>query len=159
MPHPKFLIAGALIIGAIFWLMFSGVNNSMVYYYTVTELTDKAPELVGRGLRLSGQVKPGTIVRDDSLSRVEFLVWEQATDKTIRTVYRGIIPDTFKDRAEVVVEGKYHLEDGVFRANTLLAKCPSKYEGQEGNPETYKDKEGYSEGAYGTAAAAAQESR
>ena len=55
MPHPKFLVAGALILGSICYLMFSGINDSTVYYYTVTELRAK-PELEGRGLRLSGHV-------------------------------------------------------------------------------------------------------
>jgi cytochrome c-type biogenesis protein CcmE len=44
--------------------------------------------------------------------------------------YHGIIPDTFVDDAAVVVEGQLQ-DDGTFRAHTLLAKCPSKYEAAE----------------------------
>ena len=44
-------------------------------------------------------------------------------------VYAGIVPDTFRDEADVVLEGEVG-SNGLFRAETLLAKCPSKYEGQ-----------------------------
>ncbi len=131
MPQPKFLIAGVLIIGAISYLMFSGINSSMVYYHTVTELLDQAEGLKGRGVRLSGHVDVGSIDRNDKENRLRFLVVEQATGKTVPVNYSGIIPDTFKDAAEVVVEGKYDLQKGEFQAHVLLAKCPSKYEREE----------------------------
>lgn len=49
--------------------------------------------------------------------------------------YRGVVPDVFAPDVEVVVEGKLS-QDGVFDASTLLAKCPSRYEGtdQPGQP-------------------------
>ncbi len=128
MPHLKFVIVGALILGAISYLMFSGINDSMVYYYTVSEALEKAPELANRGIRVSGYVQAGTIRKVNSLSQVEFLVFEKESDRTLPVIYQGIIPDTFKDNAEVLVEGMYHPEEGKFHANVLLAKCPSKYE-------------------------------
>ncbi len=134
MPHPKFLIAGALILGSVCYLMFSGINDSTVYYYTVTELKAK-PELAGRGLRLSGHVTPGSIKRNDAQAQVDFLVYDMSNGETIPVVYQGIIPDTFKDNAEVVVEGTYDAfdeDETPFKATTLLAKCPSKYEGRSG---------------------------
>ena len=131
MPQPKFLIAGILIIGAISYLMFSSINSSMVYYHTVTELLVKAESLQGQGVRLSGHVAPGSIDRNDKEKRLQFLVLEKATEKTIPVTYSGIVPDTFKDAAEVVVEGKYDVQQGEFQAHVLLAKCPSKYEREE----------------------------
>jgi len=131
MPQPKFLIAGVLIIGAISYLMFSSINSSMVYYHTVTELLEKAESLAGQGVRLSGHVAPGSIDRNDKEKRLQFLVLEKATQKTIPVTYSGIVPDTFKDAAEVVVEGKYDVQQGEFQAHVLLAKCPSKYEREE----------------------------
>ncbi|MGH9340169.1 MAG: cytochrome c maturation protein CcmE [Acidobacteriota bacterium] len=128
LPHLKFIVAGTLIIGAISYLMFSGVNDSMVYYYDVSELMAKGPELEGKGVRLSGFVSPGSIVREGSKSKVQFLVFEKAGDRTVQVAYEGIIPDTFRDNAEVVVEGTYQPAQNSFQANTLLAKCPSKYE-------------------------------
>ena len=128
MPSPKFLIAGSLIVGAICYLMFSGINDSMIYYYSVSELMQKESELSGEGIRVSGYVSPGTIHLDQQLSQVEFVVSEKNSEGSLPVVYQGLIPDTFKDHAEVVVEGSYHSGQKRFHATTLLAKCPSKYE-------------------------------
>ncbi|MBI4446240.1 MAG: cytochrome c maturation protein CcmE [Acidobacteria bacterium] len=130
MPHLKFIVSGALIMGAVCYLMFSGINDSMVYYYGVSELMAQSRQLSEKGVRVSGYVSPGSIRRDESQSKVEFVVFEKKSEQTLPVVYQGIIPDTFKDNAEVVVEGTYHSGDGLFRATTLLAKCPSKYEAQ-----------------------------
>lgn len=130
MPHLKFVIVGMLILGAISYLMFSGINDSMIYYYTVSEALERGEELSDRGIRVGGYVQAGSIQKDNSQSQVEFLVFEKESDRTLPVVYRGIIPDTFKDDAEVLVEGKYSLKEGRFHANVLLAKCPSKYEAQ-----------------------------
>jgi len=128
MPHLKFIVAGGFILCSITYLMFTGFSDSMVYYHTVSEALEIAQENSDKGIRVSGYVSSGTIKRDQSASRVNFLVYERDSDQTLPVVYQGIIPDTFKDDAEVVVEGTYHSKDGVFHANVLLAKCPSKYE-------------------------------
>lgn len=128
MPHLKFFVAGILILGAISYLMFSGINDSMVYFYTVSELVSRGEEISGMGVRVSGYVSPGTIQRDVVRSEVEFTVFEKQSDRVLPVVYQGIIPDTFKDHAEVVVEGIYSPEKNKFHATVLLAKCPSKYQ-------------------------------
>ena len=128
-PHLKFILAGALIVGAICFLMFSGIDNAMVYYYTLSELESKSGQLAGKGIRISGHVQPGSIDRSEDGTSVDFLVYEKATNKVASVVFEGLIPDTFKDDAEVVVEGVYDPANPTFRATTLLAKCPSKYEG------------------------------
>jgi cytochrome c-type biogenesis protein CcmE len=51
-------------------------------------------------------------------------------DAKIPVHYEGLVPDTFKDNSQVVVEGNLNPERTSFRAHTLLAKCPSKYESQ-----------------------------
>ena len=128
MPHLKFLVAGIVILGAISYLMFSGISDSMVYYYTVSEMVAQGAEVSGMGVRVSGYVSPGTIKRDGVRSEVEFTVFEKQSDQVLPVVYQGIIPDTFKDHSEVVVEGIYRPEEERFHATVLLAKCPSKYQ-------------------------------
>ena len=128
MPRLKFIIVGTIMLGAISYLMFSGISDSMVYYYTVSEALDMEQELSNRGIRVSGYVQAGSIQKDNSQSQVEFLVFEKESDQTLPVIYQGIIPDTFKDNAEVLVEGMYRSEEGRFHANVLLAKSPSKYE-------------------------------
>jgi cytochrome c-type biogenesis protein CcmE len=58
---------------------------------------------------------------------VDFVMTEGGATLPVR--YTGIVPDTFKDEAEVVVEGVLNPDKASFQAHTLLAKCPSKYEG------------------------------
>ncbi len=131
MTQPKFLIAGALILGSIGFLMYTGMSDSMVTYYDIPQLLEKSTRLEKRGVRLTGQVKPGSINLHRNQSRVEFLVYDQASTLSIPVTYQGDIPDTFQERAEVVVEGRYDPDEQVFHANVLLAKCPSKYEQQD----------------------------
>lgn len=128
LPAPKFIVAGLLIVGAVSYLMFSGINDTMVYYYTLSELKEKKSELAGVGLRIHGHVSSGTIRIDRERSQVDFLVMEKETPNTLPVTYQGIIPDTFKDGAEVVVEGIYQADRHHFQATFLMAKCPSKYE-------------------------------
>ena len=123
----KFIIAILIIAGAISYLVFSGVKNTMVYYLTIDELQAKVPEVYGERVRVSGTVVPGTIIKENN-SDIKF----QITDGTsvIDVKYSGIIPDIFADDVEAVVEGNY-TDQKVFIADVLLAKCPTKYESDE----------------------------
>jgi cytochrome c-type biogenesis protein CcmE len=145
-PHVKFLVAGALIVGTICYLIFSGISDSMVYYYTVSELKAQKTTLAGKGIRVNGHVLGGSIHRSKDGTRVDFAVLEKATNETLQVTYEGLIPDTFKDNAEVVVEGIYNPGDPSFQATTLLAKCPSKYQalGDEHPGEPYQTERSYS---------------
>ena len=102
----------------------------MVYYYTVSEVQSKGEELAGMGIRISGHVQPGSISPSADGTVVDFEIYEKSTGRSLEITYSGLIPDTFKDNAEVVVEGVYSPSDPAFNASTLLAKCPSKYEGR-----------------------------
>jgi cytochrome c-type biogenesis protein CcmE len=75
-------------------------------------------------LRVAGNVQPGSIKRQGT--HLEFLLMEQ--DRTLPVVYSGseAPPDTFKDNAQALAEGKYG-RDGVFHATNIQAKCASKY--------------------------------
>lgn len=118
----KFLVAGAVVLLAIGYLIFTAMGQASVYYLTVSELhTTGAAD--GRPVRVSGDVVPGSIVRDGTSLRFN------VTDGSgsLPVVYQGVVPDIFADDVQVVVEGRTG-PDGAFRANTLLAKCPSKFE-------------------------------
>ena len=131
----KFIIAIVIIVGALSYLVFSGVKDTMVYYLTIDELQAKVPDIYGERVRVSGTVVPGTIVKDNT-GKLEF----QITDgnKKIDIKYSGIIPDIFADDVEAVVEGSY-AQDKVFNADVLLAKCPTKYESDEKLYESQKE--------------------
>ncbi len=113
-------IAVAVAIGL---LVIRSAKDEMVYYITVSELLAKQGETDMDGLRVTGTVVPGTIESEPLYLRFQMTDGEKA----IPIEYRGIIPDTFGDKGEVVVEGRY-LNSGTFEADFLMAKCPSKYE-------------------------------
>lgn len=125
LPPPKFLLAGGVLVAAIAYLVTTAVQSTAVYYLTVSELIAAGPSVYGQAIRVSGNVVPGSIQRDTASFSVQF----EAEDESGRlpVVYKGVLPDIFGDGVQVVVEGKY-APGAPFAANTLLAKCPSKFE-------------------------------
>jgi cytochrome c-type biogenesis protein CcmE len=124
----KFIIAIAVIVVTLSYLVYGGVKEAKVYYLTVGELKERVPSVYKDKVRVSGTVVPGSIKKDLDGS-LEFKITDG--ERTLDVHYKGIIPDIFKDEVEAVVEGVYTPEN-VFRANVLLAKCPTKYESLDG---------------------------
>jgi cytochrome c-type biogenesis protein CcmE len=120
----KFIVAITVIAVAIAYLVYGGVNDTMIYYLTVQELKDKVPSVYQQKVRVSGKVVPGSI-RNEIDGSLEFTIADG--EETLDVKYKGIVPDIFKDDIEAVVEGLY-TPDNVFVASLLLAKCPTKYE-------------------------------
>ncbi|MBI2955572.1 MAG: cytochrome c maturation protein CcmE [Chloroflexi bacterium] len=124
----KFFIGGAIVLLAIAYLMYSSIQDATLYYLTPTELVNQtatsSATTLDRGVRLGGRAVEGSIKFDSSTRILSFKVGDDNAE--IPVVYKGIIPDTFEEGVDVIVEGKY-TPQGVFEASTLLAKCPSKY--------------------------------
>jgi len=120
----KFIVAAAIIVGAVAWLAISGARDSKSYYVTITELQAMGKSAYSKNLRVAGNVAPGTIER--SGPNATFTLIEQG--KTLRVNYIGAEPppDTFKDDAQALAIGTYG-RDGTFHATQLQAKCASKY--------------------------------
>lgn len=123
----KFIVAIALIVSTVGYLVYGSAKNTMVYYLTVNELTERVPDIYNQRIRVSGTVVPGTIEKDAN-GTLRFKITDGS--RMISINYKGIIPDIFKEEVEAVVEGRYG-EDKIFRADILLAKCPTKYESDE----------------------------
>lgn len=121
----KFLGGSAVIVLTLVWLGFSGFEESKAYYQTVSELYAMQDDVYGKRLKVAGDVVPGSIKREGKT--VKFVISQD--NKTLAVSYVGTdpLPDTFRDRAQAVVEGQYG-RDGVFTANKMQAKCASKYE-------------------------------
>ena len=129
----KFIAGFAIIVVCLLTLVVSSSQKMSMYYLTVTELEAKEIDFIDTHIKLAGKVVPQSIIKQDGNRTIEFQIWEPigeqpgqfSTKRTIR--YSGVIPDTFRDEADVVLEGKTNT-DGIFIAETMLAKCPSKYE-------------------------------
>jgi cytochrome c-type biogenesis protein CcmE len=128
------LVVGMLVVALalgffIFATFHDQKSNAILYYYTVAEALSQPERIGSSAVRVGGKVVPGSIQRDAEAQRVDFtMADDKARERRIRVGYRSsITPDTFKDGSEVLVEGRFR-PDGTFEANTLFAKCPSKYE-------------------------------
>jgi cytochrome c-type biogenesis protein CcmE len=124
----KFIVIGLGIVATMAFMLVIATQKSdggFAYYVTVKEFNEKG-EPKGH-FRVNGKVAPGTIERIPSGRQVRFTIKDKDGGATLPVDFTGIIPDTFVDDADVVVEGNRR-PDGVFVATTLLAKCPSKYE-------------------------------
>lgn len=118
----------AVVLSALGFLMYTGLGDNMVYYYHVDEFFAKADSLGGENIKVNGRVVSGTIQK--AQMDYQFVI-EGKTDKKLNVSYHGVVPDTFKDGSDVVVEGTYDPAAAKFTATTLLAKCPTKYESQK----------------------------
>lgn len=123
----RLLVGLGLILAAFGYLFMSGMKDS-VYYLTVDEYQERAASLApDEPFRISGRVEPDSVVLSDTGLDLQFTVYDPGReDATLFVAYHGVVPDTFMENSEVVVEGT--MKDDVFQAHTLLAKCPSKYE-------------------------------
>jgi cytochrome c-type biogenesis protein CcmE len=124
----KFGSAIAIILLALGYLAYTGVQESKSYYVTIKELHGMGDGAYTKRLRVAGNVQPGSIRR--SGTNVNFVLVE--SDQTLNVVYNGTEPppDTFKDNAQALAEGSFH-RDGVFYAKQIQAKCASKYAPQQ----------------------------
>lgn len=126
-----FLVAGLVVVLALGYLGYNAFQSASMYYLTVGELLAKGEAAYGEQVRVSGKVVGGTVQTDSEAGIFSFSVADSG-GATMPVVYEGIVPDTFKAGANVVVEGEL-TPLGVFEATFLLAKCPSKYEPDPGD--------------------------
>lgn len=146
----KFIVGGLLILAAVIYLIVSATQANAEFFLTVNELKSKGNSLVGRSLRVSGVVIGDTIQYDPQTMNLTFdiahvpgdnaaiemggglaAVLHSAVTDPMRArltiVYNGPKPDLLRDEAQAILTG--HLgEDGIFHADELLLKCPTKYQ-------------------------------
>jgi len=124
----KFGGATVVILLALGYLAYTGVQESKSYYVTIKELHGMGDSAYTKRLRVAGNVQPGSIKRVGT--KVEFMLVEN--DQLLPVVYSGTEapPDTFKDNSQALADGSFG-RDGVFHAKQLQAKCASKYAPQQ----------------------------
>jgi cytochrome c-type biogenesis protein CcmE len=114
----------AVLLVAVGLLAYNGLKSSATYYLTVSEVLAKGNSISQDVFRVTGNVEDGSIVKDPATSVLRFNIVSEG--KKLPVTYKGIVPDMFKEDIEVVVEGSLD-STGVFKASTILTKCPSKY--------------------------------
>jgi cytochrome c-type biogenesis protein CcmE len=118
------MVAGGLAALAVAaTLVLSAFQQNLVFFFTPSQVAAKeVPQ--GKTFRIGGMVEKGSVKRQTDGVTVNFLVTDTA--KSIPVVYRGALPDLFKEGKGVVAQGRVGT-DGVFVANEVLAKHDENY--------------------------------
>jgi cytochrome c-type biogenesis protein CcmE len=146
----KFVIGGVLILAAVVVLIWTSTTQNAEYFYTIDELNAKGVSAVDRNMRVSGAVIGDSIQYDAQNLTLSFEVAHVPADNLaietegglaevlhqavldpsrarIKVVYVGPKPDLLRNEAQAIMTG--HLgQDGIFYAEELLLKCPTRYE-------------------------------
>lgn len=149
-PRLKFVFGGLLILAAVVYLIVSSTQASAQYFLTVDELLAKQAGIVDKNIRISGAVIGDTISYDAKTLSLGFTVAHVSGDNNeiekegglaavlhqavidpnrskLKVIYVGVKPDLMRNEAQAIMTG--HLAaDGIFYADELLLKCPTKYE-------------------------------
>jgi cytochrome c-type biogenesis protein CcmE len=146
----KFIIGGLLIAAAIIYLIVSSTQSAAQYYLTIDELLAKKESVSDRDIKLSGAVAGETIRYDAETLTLTFMIVNVPADldeieaagglakvlhdavndenaARIQVEYNGPKPDLLRHEAQAIVTGRLD-EEGVFQAEELLLKCPTRYE-------------------------------
>jgi cytochrome c-type biogenesis protein CcmE len=146
----KFFAGGLLIVAAVVYLIVTSTQASAQYFLTVNELVNRSVDVRGREVRVSGAVLGDSIQYDPQTLTLQFTVAHVPGDNQeiesqgglaevlhaavadpsrsrLQVVYTGPKPDLLRHEAQAIMTGKIG-EDGVFYADELLLKCPTKYE-------------------------------
>ncbi len=146
----KFLIGGLIIIAAVAYLVITATRATAEYYLTVSELQDQSDQYLGQNVRISGAVIGDSIHYDPTSLLLQFTIADIPGDEEtiaaegglshvlqeavldperahLEIVFDGPQPDMLTDEAQAILTGSLG-SDGVFYANEVLMKCPSRYE-------------------------------
>ena len=146
----KFIIGGLLIVAAVVYLIVSSTQAAAQYYLTIDEMLAKEGEVYGRAIKLAGAVDGDTVTYDTDTLTLEFAMANVPADQDeieaggglakvlydalrdpnasrLHVVYVGPKPDLLRHEAQAIVTGNMG-DDGVFYADELLLKCPTRYE-------------------------------
>jgi cytochrome c-type biogenesis protein CcmE len=146
----KFLIGGGIILAAVAYLVITSVAAGAQFFFTVDELLGRGELAVGKPARVAGAVLGDTIQYDSDTLTLTFTIVHTPGDtqlindegglaaaldaavadpsrSQLQVVYIGAKPDLLKHAAEAILSGRLG-DDGVFHAEELLLRCPTRYE-------------------------------
>ena len=136
----KIAVTAIVLASAFGFMMWTTLRDGAEYFKHVDEVVAQRPQLEGKKLQMHGYVIPGSILNKPNTLEYYFKVQNNPIrsgdpGQMMTISYTGIVPDTFKGEAEVVLKGEL-TKDGGFHTdpNGVIAKCPSKYEAAGGAP-------------------------
>jgi len=118
-----FIVASLAALGLATWLVLGAFRQNLVFFFSPTQVAAKeAP--VNKTFRIGGLVENGSLKRENDGLTIRFTVTDTAN--TIPVVYKGILPDLFKEGRGCVAQGRVG-SDGVFYADQIMAKHDENY--------------------------------
>ena len=119
------LVASVVVaVGALAYLVMGNFQDSLVYFYTPSEVLAQEPKLEGKKIRLAGMVQAGSIARSADRLEMSFKITDGT--KQVPVTYRGVVPDLFAEGQMAVAEGRP--EHGMFKAELIMAKHSEDYD-------------------------------
>ena len=118
-----FIVASLAALGLATWLVLGAFRQNLVFFFSPTQVaTKEAP--INKTFRIGGLVENGSLKRENDGLTIRFTVTDTAN--TIPVVYKGIMPDLFKEGRGCVAQGRIG-SDGVFYADQIMAKHDENY--------------------------------
>jgi len=132
MKQYRFVAGSLVIVACLVFLLVSSVEQSAARHMTLPMLLEQVKESNTDGrIQLGGcTVVEGSIQWDTYRHRPQFDVSDGERTLSVQYTGNAVLPDTFQDKALVVLEGEFVADQSRFDAEVVFAKCPSKYEGQ-----------------------------
>jgi len=133
MAKQRFFFGVLVVIGAIGYLIYTGIRETSNYYLTIEEFLPQKDAFANEGIRLAGRVQTGSVQWDPKDLRLSFILGPFEAKEQLDTLpglrvnYQGILPDMFAEGHDIIVEGKYESGQSLI-AKTIMTSCPSKYE-------------------------------
>jgi cytochrome c-type biogenesis protein CcmE len=120
----KLLIGAAVIAVCVGYLLYGGIQETIIFFVTPSELHAKGTSAYGKSLRLGGLVKEGSWTKEAGTLYHSFELIDDSS--AVKVAFRGIPPDLFGEGRGALVEGSYG-PDGLFQAKNILAKHSEEY--------------------------------
>jgi cytochrome c-type biogenesis protein CcmE len=118
------VVAVAAILGTFAYLVYGGIGENLVYFFTPEELMARGDRAYDVPVRLGGQVVPGSVVWNAQAVDLRFKISDGV--KTVAVHSTGAPPQMFRDGIGVVVEGRYH-RGGTFESTSVMVKHSNEY--------------------------------
>lgn len=120
---------GIVVAGAIAFLVLSDTGEGVLEYVYVEKVVDAPANYEGRTIKVHGTVVKGTITKAKGTTG-DYRFTVEHEGRRLNVHYTNIPPDTFQEEGEVILTGR--LVGDTFESDDMSAKCPSKYEEQQG---------------------------
>ena len=141
----RLLILGGVIALAVAYMVYAAFPGNTLYFVTVSEFVEDPKLRDGQTLRVAGALAPDSFRREDGSTLSRFSLGDKQVDvpgiapgsPQMEASYVGVLPDLFfNPHSEIILEGHYDGQSGVFSTDNILVKCPSKYQSMQAeNPD------------------------